>query len=136
MESCREASRCFRLSSTKAGELVHAVGNACGARSVPGPGVQCNKGSHSLASTEHVSKLGDRQAYGPNSSGSMGWGAWGSWGKGPGLGTKPYTKVFYVLGQVSPFLGLHFPHHLKKKMAIIIWRLRLWSPRFLSARML
>lgn len=114
-------------------------GNACGPRSVPGPGVQCNKGSHSLASTEHVSKLGDRQAYGPNLAGSMGWGAWGSWGKGPGLETKPYTKVFYVLGQVSPFLGLHFPHHLKKKwssISIIIWRLRLWSPRFLSAGML
>lgn len=55
-------------------------------------------------------------------------GVWGVLWKGPGVGARLCTKTVYVLGQVNPLLGLHYPHSLKR-------RLSPWSPKVPSAWM-
>lgn len=72
------------------------------------PGVQEAKGSHqAAASTECIFERGMDKHTGQCARAWVGHG--GPVEKALGLELKSATGMFYVLGQVNPLLGLHFP---------------------------
>lgn len=126
MKLCCEPSRFQRLSTPHDACHTPSFNNEC-LLGLQAPGIQWANG-HGPSSTELTFELGNRQAYGPNMSGSI-LRCPSPVEKALGWETNSAPFMFSVLGQVTThYRGFHFPNSWIRKLSP-------WSPGVLPAWM-